>query len=224
MTAMILGAAYTGGIYFFARVVAARRWHTIQVGFLPVAAFAALLGIATILHWDRFTHNHISFIAWAGLYFAAPFLVLAVWLRNRWTDPRLLDQDDHAIPSTLRWMVGVTGAIEVAIGLLMFLQPNLMVAIWPWKLTLLTARVIGALIVLPGLGDLGIAMDQRWSAARISLEAQAFSLLLILISAARAWSDFNPSSLSTWFFIGGLSALLVGIIGLYTGMEVKSRR
>ena len=77
MTARMLGAAYIGGAYFFMRVIWATRWHAIALGFLPVTAFASAMGIATILHWDRFTHGHISFITWAVLYFTTPFLVIA---------------------------------------------------------------------------------------------------------------------------------------------------
>lgn len=62
MTPMMLGAAYLGGIYFFTRVIAAKQWHLVKLGFLPVTIFASLLGIATILHWDRFNHSHISLI------------------------------------------------------------------------------------------------------------------------------------------------------------------
>ncbi len=61
MTPMMLASAYIGGVYYFAGVLAARRWHHIKVGLLPVIAFASLLGIATLLHWDRFNHRHISF-------------------------------------------------------------------------------------------------------------------------------------------------------------------
>ena len=140
MTAMMLAAAYMGGIYFFTAVVLASHWHTIKTGFLPVLAFASLLGIATLLHWDRFTHGHVSFYAWAGLYFIAPFLVLGVWLLNRRTDPNLLADGDVEIPRVIRWLVGVVGVITVFIAFLLFVQPGLMLAAWPWTLTPLTAR------------------------------------------------------------------------------------
>jgi hypothetical protein len=87
MSAMLLGAAYIGGAYFFVRVATLARWHWVKVGFLPVTTFAALLGLATIMHWDRFNHSSISFFAWAGLYFTTPFVVFLLWLRNRSTDP-----------------------------------------------------------------------------------------------------------------------------------------
>ena len=224
MTAMMLAAAYLGGIYFFTSVLLASRWHTIKTGFLPVFTFASLLGIATLLHWDRFTHSHIAFYAWAGLYFTAPFLVLAAWYFNRRTDPSLIAPGDVALPGLLRWLVGIGGVISVIFALLLFVQPDLMVAVWPWKLTPLTARVVGAMFALPGVVGLGIALDRRWSAARTILQAQAFSILVILIAAARAWGDFDQSDPASYLFVGGLTGLLIGIAALYIAMETRRKR
>jgi hypothetical protein len=219
MTAMMLAAAYMGGIYFFTRVVWAQRWHTIKAGFLPVTTFAGLLGIATLLHWDRFTHNHISFFAWAGLYFTTPFLVLAVWLRNKQTDPHLSEKSDLVIPNLARWAMAGLGFITALIGLLLFLRPDLMIAVWPWSLTPLTARVIGAMFALPGVVGMQVAADRRWSAARIILEAQALSIMMILIASARAWHDFNATNPLSIIFVGGLGLLVIGILTLYIRME-----
>jgi hypothetical protein len=219
MTAMMLGAAYLGGVYFFARVAIAKQWHTIKVGFPPVIVFASLLGLATFLHWDRFTRDHISFFTWTALYVSTPFLVFGTWWFNRRTDPHTPDAAEVIIPQWLRWILGGIGAVTLIISLLLFLIPSAMIAVWPWTLTPLTARVAGAMFALPGLVGLGIAFDQRWSAARIILQAQAISIAFILIAAIRSWSDFNPVNLATWFFVGGLGALLVGIIVLYAFME-----
>src|SRR5260370_8586952 len=87
MTSMMLGAAYLGGAYFFVCAATLARWHWVKVGFLPVTTFAAFLGIATLLHWNSFNPSHISFWAWATLYFTSPFLVLFACLRTRPTYP-----------------------------------------------------------------------------------------------------------------------------------------
>ena len=224
MTAMMLGAAYLGGVYFFTRAALARQWHTIKAGFLPVTLFASLLGIATLLHWDKFTHEHISFFTWTALYFTTPFLVFGTWFFNRRTDPHMLDSTDVALPDWIRWLLGVIGAITLMISLLLFVFPQLMIGEWPWTLTPLTARVMGALFALPGLVGLGIATDRRWSAARIILQAQAFSIGLILIAALFSWSEFDPANSATGLFIGGLSILFIGIIVLYAMMNTRSKQ
>jgi hypothetical protein len=219
MTPMMLAAAYMGGIYFFVQVARARQWHTIKVGFLPVTAFAGLLGVATILHWDRFNHSHISFITWTALYFTTPFLVIAAWLRNRVQDSGPLDPSEVRLPARLRWVIGLTGILTLLVSLFLFLSPPLMISLWPWTLTPLTARVVGAMFALPGIVGLGIAFDPRWSAARIILQSQSFSILMILIAAVRAWGDFDPAKIATWLFLGGLLALLVLIAALTVYMQ-----
>lgn len=54
MTAMMLAAAYAGGIWFFVRVLGASSWHEVHIGFPAVGTFASILGVTTIAHWDRF--------------------------------------------------------------------------------------------------------------------------------------------------------------------------
>ncbi len=49
MTAMMLGAAYMGGNYFFSRVITAQQWHTIRAGFVPVTALLAPRIVACVL-------------------------------------------------------------------------------------------------------------------------------------------------------------------------------
>jgi len=223
MTAMMLGSAYMGGLYFFFRVLWARQWHVIKSGFLPVATFAGLMGIATVLHWDKFTPGHISFIAWASVYFVSPFLVLAAWWFNRVADPGVPGARERLIPRALRMVLGAGGLVEIGLGVLLFLAPALMISIWPWTLTPLTARVVGAMVTLPGVAQLAVALDARWSSARIEMEAQAFSLVFILISAARSWNNFNPANVGTYLFSGGLGALLIFLAGMYIWMETRPK-
>src|SRR5689334_17191056 len=52
MSAMVLGSVYLGGAWFFVRAALGPPWHTVAGGFLPVAGFATLMGIATVLHWN----------------------------------------------------------------------------------------------------------------------------------------------------------------------------
>ncbi len=224
MSAMMLGAAYAGGIYFFIGVVRSKYWHKIKVGFLPVISFASMLGIATILHWDRFNHNHISFIAWAGLYFTTPFILFFVWLRNKTQDSGLVDNQEILIPSLVRSIIGAIGGVTLIISLFLFIEPSIMIAQWPWALTPLTSRVMGAMFALPGFVGLGIALDARWSSAKIILQSQSFSILFILLAAIRAQNEFDWTQIASWLFVGGLGIMLAGIIMFYINMQGKQKK
>lgn len=127
MSAMMLAAAYAGIIVFFTGVLRLKKWHKVKVGFIPILSFAFLLGITTIIDWDKFNPGHISFFAWAGLYFTTPFIVLTVWLRNRVQDTGKSEDHDIVIPSTVRFIIGLIGAVTLIISLFLFVQPETMI-------------------------------------------------------------------------------------------------
>jgi len=222
MSAMMLGAAYIGGAYFFVRAATNARWHWVKVGFLPVTTFATLMGIATILHWDRFNHGYISFFAWVGLYFTTPFIVLLLWLRNRSTDPGPTSHD-RRVPRLVRLVIGIVGGLTLITSIFLFLQPGFMIGTWPWQLTPLTARVLGALFALTGVGELAIALDIRWSAVRIALQSQMIGIALIGLAIVFSWSNFNQAKPLTWIFLASILFLLIVSPLLYIWMETRGK-
>jgi hypothetical protein len=223
MSAMMLGAAYLGGAYFFVRAAANARWHWVKVGFLPVTTFAALMGIATILHWDRFNHGYISFFTWVGLYFSTPFIVFLLWLRNRATDPGPDTSNDRRVPHLVRLVIGIVGGLTLFTSIVLFLQPGFMVSTWPWQLTPLTARVMGALFALTGVGELGIALDARWSAIRIALQSQMIGITAIGLAIVFSWNNFHQANPLTWIFIASILFLLIASPLLYMWMETRGK-
>lgn len=221
MTPMTLGAVYLGGSYFFVRVFRARRWHEVKAGFVAVGTFASLMGVATVLHWDKFNHDHVAFWLWGGLYFTTPFLVWAVWARNqrRGTAP---GPDDLVLPPLARAGLAVTGALALAAGLFLFLAPEQAIDAWPWTITPLTSRVLGAIFML-GVAGLGVVTDPRWSAARLMLQVQVLMLTLILVAGARARDDFDSSNVLTWLLLGGFLASMLSAAGLSVVMDRRAR-
>ena len=222
MSAMMLGAAYIGGAYFFVHAASNARWHWVQVGFLPVTTFATLMGIATILHWDRFNHGYLSFFAWVGLYFTTPFIVFLLWLRNQATDPGPLSHELR-VPRLVRLVIGFVGGLTLLTSIILFLQPGFMISVWPWQLTALTARVMGALFALTGVGELAIALDARWSAVRIPLQSQMIGVVLIALAILFSWSNFHQANPLTWVFIASILFLLVASPLFYLWMERRGK-
>lgn len=219
MTPMMMGAGYLAGAYFFARVAGASRWHHVALGLPAVAAFVWFMGLATVLHYDKFNHSHPAFIAWLILYAVTPFLIPALWWANRQTDGGESDMPAKLIPPLARGMMGIIGVITLGNAFLMLLWPASYIPIWPWLLTPLTARVVGGWFALPGVVALGVAVDARWSAARVTLQSQMLGIGLILTAVVRAWPEFDTAKVATWVFVGGLTALLAVVAGLYGYME-----
>ncbi len=183
---MLLGAAYAGGIWFFAQVAIQPRWHRVRHGFPAVLVFATLAAAATFLHWDRFHFGHISFITWVVLYITTPVLVLIAMIVNRGEDDGSPEGDDVTIPAAWRYVLALVGAAASVTGLVLFAVPSLLIETWAWEVTPLTARVVGFVLTLPGFVNLWMLWDDRWSAFRWVFQAQLVSLACIVLALARA--------------------------------------
>jgi hypothetical protein len=216
---MVLGAVYLGGAYFFVRAARSTQWHTIKAGFPPVATFATLMGIATIIHWPKFNHHHVAFWLWVGLYFTTPFLVFGVWLSNRRTEsaPR---PDERVVPQSIAMTIGVLGVLACATAIFVFVDPTRAIAWWPWLLTPLTARVMAAILAL-GLAAIGALGERRWSSIRTMIQVEAFMLGLIAVAVLRAHDQLDRSRPLTWAFGIGFAGVLVGSGWLYRRMSAR---
>jgi hypothetical protein len=109
----------------------------------------------------------------------------------------------------------------VIIGLMWFITPGPMIAIWPWTVTPLTARAMLSFFILSALTEVTLAFRTRWSEARFILQGQSFGLALILLSALLAWDSLQPAPQELWFFLGAMAFLLLANSALYLYMETR---
>lgn len=221
LTPMVLASAYLGGAYFFVRAGTTRGWHTVRGGFVPVTLFATLLGMATVIHWENFTHSSPAFWLWAALYFTAPVLVGCAFWAN---EVHSLAPDDRevAVPVPVARAVAGVGALALATGLFLFVLPGVAIPIWPWALSPLTARVVGAVFCL-GVAGLGVLVDRRWSSARIPVQVGIGMVVVMVISGARAHAELLLDRPLAWAFIIGFPLLVVVQVVWYVAMERRAR-
>jgi hypothetical protein len=219
-TAFWIGTGYVGGAWFFFSVARARQWHEVTLGFLPVTVFVWMMLLATFLHWDRFDIDHLPFQLWLILYVVTPILVPLLWLWNRRRDPHRIEPGAFVVPNAVRVGMGVVGVLLVATALWMFLLPKAAIAAWAWKLTPLTARVMGGWLALSGVGGLALASESRWSAWRILIQSMLIWLALLTIGVVRAWSEFDLSrpSIAAVFAV---PASFLGLGAMYLTFEGK---
>jgi hypothetical protein len=222
---MMLGATYFTGVIYFAVVFRSRAWHRIRLGLLPVALFASLLGIATLLHWEKFSHSQPQFWLWVILYWTLPFVLVWAWLRNERRARPLPKQPDevHLQPFT-RLLIGAIGIALALTSLSLFFFPSLTAPYWPWTLSALTARVTAAELGLFGFFMLEVALVARWSEVRALLLPQLISPLLFLFCIIASWQDFNIANpLTTVFVLFVLAVFVAGFPAMYFSHETKRK-
>ena len=221
MSAYLLASAYVGGIWFFVRVAREGRWHRVKEGFPAVTVFAGALLIATLTHLGRFSAN-LSFWTWLTLYLTTPFAVaILAWLQR---DPtRALDEVDARIPAALRVGVILVGTTALALGVVLFFAPQVLIPVWAWQLTPLTAQVTGAVLSLTGVVGWGMLRENRWSAFRTLFQSQLLSIAAILVSLVLARNDIFWDRPASYGFAGLVVAAALGYGALTIAMESRAR-
>lgn len=217
ITPMLMGAGYAAGAYFFVRAFLSRRWHEVALAFPAITVFCWFMAAATLLHWDRFNHQHPSMWLWASVYALTPFVLPVIWLINRRTDPGP-SPGDVLIPRFARTGMGALGVVNLLVSLWLFFLPESAIPIWPWALTPLTARVLAGWFALPGAGSLLMAFEPRWGAWKIILEGVVLYAGLLLIGIVRGWADFDLSKPLAWVYLLLIGGSMLASIGLLIGM------
>jgi hypothetical protein len=212
MTAVYMGAGYIGGAWLFIQVILGRRWHAVAPGFLPVTTFTVAMLLATVLHWTRFDLHHLPFRLWLALYVVTPFLVPWMWWRNRVADPGVPEPGDRIVPPAARRALRGLGWLLAAFAAVGFLRPDLLAAIWVWRLTPLTARVLSGWFALLAAGGIVISRESRWSAWRVGLTSIGLWHALVLIGAVAHAGDFTAGP-ANWY-TASVALVLLGMAAL----------
>jgi ABC-type proline/glycine betaine transport system permease subunit len=118
----------------------------------------------------------------------------------------------------------VVGIGMLGIAVWLYLWPRSAISTWPWALTPLTARAAASFVALPGVAWIAMAVDGRWSAARVMLTTVALGLVLLLVAVMRAWDEFDHGNPLSIVYVAGLVATLVAIGALGLWMRARVRR
>jgi hypothetical protein len=221
MTSLLIGSGYLGGAYMFVYAIFGKRWHRVSAAFPPVSSFTISMLLVTFLHWERFDIHHFPFQLWLILYIITPFLIPYLWVKNRITDPETLEAGDVEVPSFARRAFLLFGIVALLWAVVMILYPQIAIDAWPWKLSPLTARVLGGWFSLLGVGGLYTSRDLRWSAWRIPLQSISMWATLVLVGAFMNSSDFSGGVWNSFTIGTGLSILALVVFQVW--MEVRRK-
>ena len=218
MSALIMGAGYAAGAYYFIRVFLSPKWHRVGTSFPQsqsllwcLASRQSSIGTNSIMALLRSTPGSSS-----TLPLHSSFRSVAA---NRRTDPGTPDPVDVIVSKPVRVAVGVAGLVLLSVVAIMILFPDVAIGVWPWTLTPAVCLSIGGWLSAPGVCYVLFVFEPRWSAWRIILQHHLLAVSLILLAAVRAWSEFDTSSPATWFFVGGMAAFWIAIAALLFVMD-----
>lgn len=223
LTAAFLGAAYWASAAVEWTSSRAASWADARIAVPSVFTFTSLTFFVTVLHIDKF-HLDSEFSAvtqgvtwaWIAIYALVPVLMALLW-RSQARIPGGEPPRRCPLPRGLIGLVAVVAAALLGLGAWMLVDPLTAARWWPWELTPLTGRAVGAWLVGLGVSAAQTAVEGDGQRARpVAVGAVVLPVLatvaLLRYSSSVAWGSLASiallASLAVWSAIG---VVLLGV-------------
>jgi hypothetical protein len=210
LTAAFLGAAYWAAAVLLGWAAAQRDWAFARTAIPPVLTIAVLLLVATLAHLDKFHFDAVFGWFWLVVYIVvSPLLIYLLWRQPGDESP-----PGPPIGALARAVLALQALVMVGLGAALVIAPTDVASAWPWPLTPLTGRAIGAFLC--GFGVAAAFALRENDLARLRGSAMSYAALgaLEVLALALHWDDADVGSAAgVAYCVGVASVLAVGLYG-----------
>lgn len=217
LTAAFLGASYLASVPLTWLGARRRAWVDARLSIPSIVVFTALTLLVTIVHLDRFHFGEggsaeVAAWAWIVIYVADPLIwiaVLAAQRRAPGQDPPRADP----VPRAARAALALQAAALIGVGAALLVAPATAGDAWPWQLTPLTGRAIGAWLV--GLGASAALAAWEADRRRVQVALVSWGVLAVLqaIALARYGGEVDWGSPGAALYVAFLASILAVALG-----------
>jgi hypothetical protein len=217
VSAAFLGGGYAAGFVLVALSARERWWAAARIGTVTIFVFAVLTLGVTLAHLDRFHFDRSGAAAgaawlWLVVYLVVPTGMAAVFVvqtRVPGADPPVR----APLPGWLVALLGVQAVVLCAVGAALLAVPARVEPGWPWALSALTGRAVGAWC-LP-LGIAAVLAARERDAWRLRAAAVTYVVLAVLhaLALVRFRDDVRWGEWGTWAYLAVLASM--GVAGVW---------
>ena len=226
LTAAFLGAGYGASVALEWLAARERLWANARIAVPSVFVFTTLTLVATLVHLDLFhldssidLSTRVVTWAWIAIYVSVPVLLVVLFVnqvRMSGDDPpRALP-----IPKPIGLVLFIHATLLTALGAYLFVAPEKGMSLWPWSLTPLTGRAVGAWVFSLGVAAAHALWENDLRRIRVAAVGYATVGVLQGIALARfpdtvTWGE--PQAIV--YVIVLVSMVGVGIWALWLGRD-----
>ena len=214
MTAVFLGASYWSAVGLEVGAARAARWSGARIAVPAVFVFTTVTLVVTLVHLDRFhlegdlpLSTRLVTWAWLAVYTVVPVLMIAASVTQRRRSPAV--PAPNGLPGAVRAVLVGLAAVLLGLGVALLIAPGWADGAWPWSLTPLTGRAVGAWLV--GLGTAAAharLLDDRASLRPLGITGVTFAVLQV-IALARHGDELDWGSAPAAGYLTVLAVLAI---------------
>jgi hypothetical protein len=219
LTAAFLGAAYWASFVLELMAAREKHWAYARCAVPAVVVFTALTLVVTLIHIDKFHFNAPSLLTragtwvWLAVYASVP-AIMSILTIVQLRAPGATPPRQHPLPQWMRTILIVNATLLILSGLALLIAPTSVMSLWPWTLTALTGRAIGAWLIGLGIAAGHAAWENDLLRVQPVIASAAVFSILQIIALLRYPGEPDWGHPAMWLYLLLLAAfLLVGVGG-----------
>jgi hypothetical protein len=212
--ARFVGALYFYGAVFMVACMLARYQAEVRFALPMIAIWTGLLFVVSILSLSAFDFALLPVWIWFASYSVYPLIALALaWQARR---PVSDDLPGPPLAGWARNFLLAQGAVVGVLALALLLAPNLMAAVWPWKITPLLAQTYGGPLLAYGVGSWLFGQRRTWAGVRALAPAMLVFTAGVLLASLIHRDLFSTGDVAdwVWFAAFGVTTALNGLLAI----------
>ena len=218
LSAAWLGAGYCSGIALLWPATRERLWSRARIAVPAVLALTLAMVVTTFIHLNLFHLDGplgtatLAAYGWIASYILVPAAIIFL-LPRQLRAAGHTESQDPPLPSWMRLVLAAQTAVLLAIAVALLVTPERAASMWPWELTPLTGRAIGAWLLGTGV----VVAQWNWenSIDRIHIPALSSSVFALLqfVALARYPAEVEWGTLQAWVYVVFLASMALTGIG-----------
>ncbi len=216
--ARFIGAIYLSAVVIMGGCMMAHRFAEVWVAVFMIGVWTGSLFVISLFHLNEFDFSRKQVWFWFGAYIIYP--LIGFWLS--WNHRTARDEPSGPkLPNWTQSYLFAQGFIITALALALLLESDLMVSVWPWKVTRFLIQIYSGPFLAYGLGSLLLSRQRTWPEVRIVMTGFIILTAGVLSASIIHHDLFTTTNLATWLWFGGfsLATLLLGVIILRSYTE-----
>jgi hypothetical protein len=206
-----LHARFIGAIYFSATIIMfggmlARAYADAKAAILVSTIWTGMLFIISLFYLGEFDFTHKPVWFWFGAYIVYP--ILGAWFLWR---SRNLDEPvvGAMLPDWVKMYLLVQGIALTILSLALLFLPEMMLNLWPWKITRLLAQIYSSPFMAYGIASLMLSRQSTWREIKVIVTGALVFAILALLASLIHIELFSFERMATFVWLGGLTIISI---------------
>ena len=211
--ARFVGAIYLLGAVFMAGCLFAKQQAEVRWGVQMIGIWTGMLFLISMRNLGAFDLGLLPVQIWFASYIIYPIIAIIMTIRQ----PSMTHSASLPGPELARWAKNfllTQGVLVSLLSIALFLAPESMSTLWPWKVTPVLAQMYAGPLLSYGLGSFLFAKQDQVLGVRAIVPAMlAFTITTVIVSFLHvSLFSFNEIADLLWFAWFIISSVFLAIM------------